>query len=513
MHEEHRSTPLSPRTVAVLAGLMVFLSCAWFMNTRPGWNVLSQFALTCALVEEGSFKIDAYHEATNDKAYFGGHYYSDKSPVTPALGVPALMLYRALRTAFGSPVAGALFEDPLARYFTTLFSVGLCAALLSAMLAKFFLRRGISPPLAAAAAALWVAATPLLGYSIIFFNYAPACALALAGYLLIDPWLVATDSAQPLSASSSRAQVRAFFLGGLLLGLAAWTLNTLALAAVALTAVILLRASRDRDDLLRRRLLPWAVGGICGAAGYALYTLAIFGSLASPYAYEFDPFFRDNMARGFMGATWPPRPLVAWLVTFHPFQGLFIWFPVTLLALTGTLCALRPRNAPATRRDAALALAIFLGLLLYNSAYFLWWGGWAYAPRHLIPALPFLALGLVPLLRVRAAALFTLALATLGAVFNIAAIALDPQPPPGVPNAIPQEILLTLQYVERWPSTFYSLQNFFWRAGQVDENWGLRMGLTGRASLLPLLALWIAFALFLLFVRRRRTAEPGPPQL
>src|SRR5262245_8116433 len=81
----------------IVAALLVFLTCGYFQNTRPGWNVNSQFALTCAIVERHTFRIDDYHKRpeflTNDKAFVDGHFYTDKSPVTPFLGVPAFFVY------------------------------------------------------------------------------------------------------------------------------------------------------------------------------------------------------------------------------------------------------------------------------------------------------------------------------------------------------------------------------------------------------------------------------------
>lgn len=482
--EPSREPWLTPLRAAWLAALVVFATCAWFINTRPGWNVLSQFALTCAIVEDGILSIDRYHEATNDKAVYGGRFYSDKSPVTAFLGVPALWIYRTVIDS-GAATGGTVFDDPLARYTTTLFSVGLCAAWLAGMLAWAFARRGVNPGVAAAGGALFVAATPLLGYSILFFNYAPACALALAGYLLA------------LSAAETGA-VRRMFFAGLLLGLAAWTLNTLAIAALVISV------AAGWEWIARRRwglCAAWVAGGICGAAGYFIYIYSIFGSFSSPYAFEYDAFFREQMAQGLMGATWPPRPMVAWLVTFDPFLGLFSCFPLALVAALGCVAAVIGK---AVRREGGVGLGVFVLLLLYTSAYFMWWGGWAYAPRHLIPALPFLALGLPALLRRRGSIIFVIVIGIIGAVLNLGVVALDPQPPPGFPRPVAQELLMTQTASDVWSSAFWSLQRVFWLGDQVDMNWGVKLGLTGKASLLPLTGLWIGFFALLGAAGRRR---------
>lgn len=444
---------------SVAAAMLVFLTTGYFRNSRPGWNVNSQLALTRAVVEHGTLSIDAYHDSadmpTGDKALHDGHYYTDKSPVTPFLGVPAYWFHHRFMVPEGEPP-----DIGRARWWVTWWTIGLAAVAFVIFLTILFERRGIDRITAPRAAALWIAATPLLGYSVLFTNYLPAAALSLGAYLLLD---------------RSR-----FALSGFLVGLATWTLNTVGLVGLVLTV----KPARGA-----RTLIPWIAGGLLGVAGYFLYTWSIFGTIASPYSYEESDFFREQMSRGFMGATWP-RPTVTWLVTFHPFHGLFLWWPLTLVALAGCVTA-AVRGKGARRFDGRVGLAVFLGLLIYTSGYFLWWGGWAYAPRHLIPALPFLALGLVPVLANPSGRLLVLVTAGFSAVLNAAAVAIDPQTAPGGAARLTEETLMTLKSVETWPSTYLSLQRDFWHEGAVDHNWGTSFGLPGAASLIPLVVLWL----------------------
>ena len=195
------------------------------------------------------------------------------------------------------------------------------------------------------------------------------------------------------------------------------------------------------------------------------------------------------MAQGFMGAT-QPRLLVAWLVTFHPFQGLFVWFPLTVLAMAGVWWRLA-RGDRSERVDAALAIVVFGVLLLYTSAYFMWWGGWAYAPRHLIPALPWLALGLIPFLASRKRRwgwVAVCAIGLIGLVLNVSAVALDPQVSPG----LDKEILMQPESVKHWPTPVWMLLRYVWQFGQTDHNWGTALGLRGAWSLFPLALIWLA---------------------
>jgi hypothetical protein len=496
------STP--PRLAPCLllwTGLLVLFTAAYFRNQKPEANALSQFDLTRAIVEHGTFSIDAYHTNTIDKALFDGHYYCDKSPVNAFLGVPVFALYRWWTLSNHE----SLDEDK-ARYWTTCGVEGVAAALLAVMVALALRRRGVPQRLSALAGALWIAATPLLGYSILFYNYLPACTMVMGGYLLVEP-----EWTRPGTLSATR-----LFAAGLLLGLASWTLNTLAIAALAMTPPLLASACGASSGAVAWwrpwwRLWPWVLGGIVGIVGYFAYNHYLFGSFSSPYAYEAKPLFRQEMAKGIMGATWP-RPFVAWLLTGHKFQGLFLWFPVTALAVAGTAWQLwRAREeGPAARgvcAESIVALLVFAGLLTYTSGYYMWWGGYAYAPRHLIPALPLLALGMVPWLRQgrRMPALLLLSVALGSALFNVTAVAVNPQPWPGLRT----EQLITPQSVERWPSPYLALQSRFWTLAAPDTNWGHTLGLDGRASLLPLAAIWAVACLVLLLWRKRRLDSPA----
>src|ERR1700745_2124466 len=73
--------------LAFLRGLAIFLSFIYFYE-GGGWNQNSRFDLLRAIVERHTLQIDAYHENTQDKAHFRGHYYSDKAPGLVFLAVP-----------------------------------------------------------------------------------------------------------------------------------------------------------------------------------------------------------------------------------------------------------------------------------------------------------------------------------------------------------------------------------------------------------------------------------------
>ena len=98
---------------ACLLGLVSLLSFLYFYE-GGGWNQNSRFDLLRAIVEQHTLRIDSYHENTQDKAHFQGHYYSDKAPGLVFLAVPFAMAARpALR--FGGVDPCLLYTSPSPR--------------------------------------------------------------------------------------------------------------------------------------------------------------------------------------------------------------------------------------------------------------------------------------------------------------------------------------------------------------------------------------------------------------
>jgi hypothetical protein len=507
---------------AAWAGFLIFLTAAYFQNTYPIWNVNSQFAMTCALVEKGTFAIDDYHTKTefytNDKAFYNGHFYCDKSPVTALLAVPVTWLARTVDRSMG-----VAFNYARARWWATWLIVGGAAAATAFLTAWLLAQRGVEPTTAARGAALWIASTPMMGYGILLYGYMPACLFFLVGFALIAPAWNGTmreadgndaknfaalgGSGTGGSATDDALQPWRWLAAGMAVGLAVWTLNTVALPAVVLTIAIAMgtwrRATASR---WAKNLGLWTAGGVLGVAGNFIYTYAIFGTFGSPYAFEWDPVFRHAMSQGLMGATWPKLGAL-WRLTFHPYQGLLFWFPLVLLATLGCGWLLARGRRHTDRLEAGAALATFAGLLLYFSGYYMWWGGYAYSARHLIPALPMLGLGLAPWLR-RAGRLrgWTLAIGVAGLIANVSAFTVNPQPPAGLPDAI---LMVPGNAVWRLSPMARMIANF-WIRNQTDANWGVAIGLHGRLSLAPLAAIWAMawLALPKWLAWRRATANP-----
>ena len=92
LNATHQHAPSSWKAALLLGGVALF-SFLYFYE-GGGWNQNSRFDLLRAIVEGHTLQIDAYHENTQDKAHYNGHYYSDKAPGLVFLAVPFAMAAR-----------------------------------------------------------------------------------------------------------------------------------------------------------------------------------------------------------------------------------------------------------------------------------------------------------------------------------------------------------------------------------------------------------------------------------
>ncbi|MDX2177015.1 MAG: hypothetical protein SF028_11160 [Candidatus Sumerlaeia bacterium] len=384
------------RRAAILVACAALLALALVHHPVGGWNVNSRLALVAAVANNGDFKIDPWHNTrpyqTGDKAFFGGHYYSDKIFGVSLLAVPPAWVLARL---------GAELPFDWWHHAMRLWAVALPAALSVGLLFAILGRLGVPPRRALLAALLPFFGSMWFGYSTVFYPYAPGIACQLGAL-----WLILFPPARRMTHRGSAAI-------GFLLGYS-WLCDQIFGIGSALLAGVYFLRLLDQGGIWGQRafaemaglrsnprqlvllaLAFWAAAFVSPGL-YAAYTWSIFGEVVNPYAHHADPLFRERMAQGLMGIGAPSLD-VLWFITLHPARGLFFWSPVLLLAAVG--CALGVRQDGKRRLLGWLGLAYLAGYLLLNSGYYMWWGGWAMGPRFLIPAIPFLALGLGEVLR------------------------------------------------------------------------------------------------------------------
>lgn len=453
-----------------------------------GWNQNSRFALVRAILESRTLQIDAYQLHTGDRAIWNGHYYSDKAPGASLMVVPVVEAARIASRAVGvSPLTfrGIAWTS----YVATVASSGFFTLIAALVIYALAFEWGFSRGAAIFAATGYALAGPAWCYATLFMGHGVA-----AGCLMLAYW-----AAFRVDRPSSRGGTAVVL--GLALGWAVVTELQTAIPAGVIVAVALWRLFRNRRADFWPLAARIAAGGACCAAVLLGYNYLAFDS---PFhlGYASEEHFSE-MRSGFFGITTPEWWRVRELL-IGSFRGLIPIWPLVVVMPAG----LAMLAADARRRTPAL-VALFVGVyyLLLNASYFYWEGGWAYGPRQMMTALPFLAIGLLPLwdarwpiLRAALAAGYAWGLA-----LTLVVVSTTPQPPASFKAPVSELMWPAFRDgdLSLNPQTFvhftvpadqlrgHVLPHASWNLGELA-------GLNGLASLVPLCLILLAAALWLL---------------
>ena len=379
------------RSLAGIAAICLVGVAAALVLQPVGCNQTAHLGLVKALTD-GTPRIDAYAAETCDTAYIDGHYYAAKAP---GLALASFPWYGALRLAGlavgQAPRASSWPQAMLELPRRATWQVSIVGATLAALLLLLLVRSAaerIVPEYGAAAAVLLGTGSLVLPFSTLFFAHVLAATLGFAAF-----WLLLRDRR---SVDPRRPAVVA---AGALAGLAIVVEFPLGIVAIALAVY----AGRER-------VVPYAVGAVAGVLPLALFNTWAFGSpldlsyenaVIDPGATGHDVVGAND--EGLFGLTLPSLRSAGELLASD--KGLLVLTPLAAAGVGGLIVLLRGT----ARREATLALGVSAAFLLYNSSYYLPFGGWVPGPRFLIATLPFLALGVAAALR--AAPLTTAALA------------------------------------------------------------------------------------------------------
>jgi hypothetical protein len=377
-----------PHGVAIGLFLLVWFSCIWFGSYEGNPNSATRMFAAISLVENGDATIDEFETLTIDKAEFDGHIYTDKMPGMTLLAIPSVWLADMVTgqrsDGFRYGLRDPAFGDFLR--LRQLLTIATTSAILIALAAVLLLdmATGITGSAKAGlvAALTYAMATPAWGWSTTLFGHAPVGAL-----LMIATWAVWRGTSGP----REKARLRYPVMVGATLGLAL----LIELTAIFPASVIGLWAITRTRTLATPEKMRLA--GVTALAGVVLLSpMLVYNQIA------FGQWFRvgyqgvvgfDGMNQGLFGLTYPRMDILFQLIA-GPHRGLIFVAPILILAPIGLARMIR---MPATRDLGVMASALAIVMLLYNASYFYWNGGYSTGPRHAMPAMAFLALGLGPL--------------------------------------------------------------------------------------------------------------------
>ncbi|HVN17098.1 MAG TPA: hypothetical protein VMT73_15240 [Anaerolineales bacterium] len=357
----------------ILVAMLVFATLYFYQD--PGSNGNSRLDMTRAIVEQGSINIDSYHQQINwdtiDEASFNSHYYTDKGIGSSLLAVlPYFLLYKL------SAVLGIALNSVVIKHFVTAVVMG-GAFTVNGFVLYLIAEKISANRWKALLATLAVSmGTMLWPYSTTYFGHVLAATfLTLAFYNLF----ISTTNPEIISAKNC-------LWAGLFAGFAFITEYTTAFVIVGLLvyALYILRKQNPRQFI--RLSLVAIFGALIPLSMFFAFNYAIYGNLlAVGYSHEALQEFQAGHATGFMGIGLPDWNAF-YRLTIDPQRGLFWQSPVLVLSILGYFFMLKKKIY---RAEGLLSVFAITSMLLMNAGYYMWWGGWAFGPRLIIPALPF----------------------------------------------------------------------------------------------------------------------------
>ncbi|HKP55070.1 MAG TPA: hypothetical protein VJV78_00035 [Polyangiales bacterium] len=346
--------------------VLVISSYAWMFSKVSVPNERTRAYLTVALVDHGTIAIDQSLRrfgAVYDLASFGGHYYTDKAPGSSLLAVPIYGFVRLFSPAEAWDIVS------LCNLFRTYLMLPF--GLLGFVLLRSLLRGlGISDAGRDVASLAFSLGSPMLHYSNAFYGHVLVATLVLGALRCLR--------------AAEGGKLGWFAAAGGCAGLAGLVEYQAIVLAALLGMPILFQPLR--------RILPGALAYLAGGLPFALALLwydarAFGGPFELSYQHLVASTLQELHGFGLAGATSPTREVLYEMAT-SPSRGLFCTAPL----LGFGLCAL-----PFVHRR--LGWSLWLTCLL-GSAYFVlivasssvWFGGWSFGLRLLIPIYGMLAI-------------------------------------------------------------------------------------------------------------------------
>lgn len=366
-------SPKYDRRFALLLFAATFLCGAVFFSTGR-WAQTAHDDLTWAIVEQGSFRIDAYitdaenNINTGDWAKHDGHYYSNKAP---GVSFPGALVYAPLyygeKHWFGEgkiPVKIDVWNLWIINLFCSVLPFALCSVLIFKILRGF----GYSIPKSAMIAELTALCTPLWPYSAMNWAHPmAACCLTAAACLLLKHHDT-KEGRREISLPLAEA--------GAFCGLAFLTDYG---AGAALPAFVWFAFRK-----YRRQGVSFLLGAVPVALLFCWYHAVCFGSPFAIASFFNNPqFIEAEKAGGIFGHL---SGLITAKLLIGAERGILWGSPFLAGALFGIIHWWK-------EGEEKRMLCIFMGLwiilpLLANSGFNGWHGGASICARYLICTLP-----------------------------------------------------------------------------------------------------------------------------
>lgn len=341
--------------------VVLALSYSWMSPEISAPNERSRVYLTLSVLESGDIAVDDQVEAYGkpfDIAERDGHFYSDKAPGSSIIAVPFFAVYQALG---GSPSI-----EKMVNFARTFIMVPL-AVVSFLLLRALLIGLGVPPPRATAIGVAFAVGTSFLHYGAAFFGHAMVtCASLLAAFAIF----------KSLEVEEPRRKIAWQVLVGFAGGLAFSIEYQAALICFGIAFAYLSVRANWRIS----QIIPPLLGAGVPIGLTLLYNHIAFGSpLETSYAHLHHGYSQAMHSEGLFGVTFPSVEALYGLL-FSPSRGLLLCAPIVFLGWFGL-----PSLWKRCRWMAVYAGTAMLGYLFIVAGTEIWYGGWGFGPRLLVP--------------------------------------------------------------------------------------------------------------------------------
>ncbi|MEM5831944.1 MAG: hypothetical protein QXT38_01370 [Candidatus Aenigmatarchaeota archaeon] len=341
--------------------LTFFIIFFYFAQWNDLWDFNSSLALTRAVVEKQMLEIDFYHNTTEVKSYYNGHYYT---PISPGISFLFTWIYLL---GWNLNLSISVLE------FFAIISTNIVFSTLSVVIIykilDFFTRNENHKLIATFTYGL---ATSVFPYSLGFYPYIPSLS-----FVLLTFYLILKEEKGVKKCYKNK------LLMGVFLGFACITyfVNFLILPLLLIYITLV-----DRKTSMLS-----LVGIMMGTLPLLLYNYGIYGYL------EYSPLRLFYYHTG-MKLMWNPPPVnplkILPRVLFFPWNGLFFYYPILFISLCGIFLLCKEGDT-----KGWISFLIFITITSWSILFPLWWGGFSFGPRRFLLSTPFLLFGLPTILK------------------------------------------------------------------------------------------------------------------
>ncbi|MBU7585530.1 MAG: hypothetical protein KAF91_22025 [Nostoc sp. TH1S01] len=320
-----------------------------------------------SLVDFGTFTLQPGYRSHIDIVQFKEHFYAVIPPGVPIILSPLYFIYRNLMRLIGVPVTEYYWA-----VFNMLSNIVITAPLLGFVAVIMF--KTLNMFTGDLIKKIWLVFTFIFGSLVFFYSTNGIWSHAYTmSFLFIAFYLIIKQKNS--------------FLIGLCLGMAQIFDYVAILPVFLLLGFWLYSNFKNKTKNIVQQAILIMLGYTIFLSIIFSYNYSITGSIfETPNSLYFKQ-LQQTQASQLLTKKFFSLPTFErlWGLTFSPYRGILLYFPMTFLFIISLL------RTQSIKNNICKFSGIFvLGVLIYNSTYYAWSGDVCFGPRHLVVAIPFI---------------------------------------------------------------------------------------------------------------------------